>query len=140
MGSIINQSHHGADKTCALISPIPADGLSQVGCHEGADDTEQGRDDEAARSRPGVSNLATTPCQKPNDDWRSVARAVAFADFAAAAMRAWSGLPASSRGLPRPHARSLGNGQSGFRARAETGWGLRCPVWFTDRYTKALRP
>ena len=30
---------------------------------------------------------------------RSVARAVAFADFAAAAMRAWSGLPASSRGL-----------------------------------------
>jgi hypothetical protein len=31
---------------------------------------------------------------------RSVARAVDFADFAAAAMRAWLGLPASSRGLP----------------------------------------
>jgi hypothetical protein len=48
---------------------------------------------------------------------RTVARAAAFADFAAAAMRAWPRLPASSRGFAQLHAASLGSGQSGFRAR-----------------------
>ena len=49
---------------------------------------------------------------------RSVARAVAFPDFAAAAMRAWSELPGSNQGLPS-FAASLGRSQGGFRARAD---------------------
>ena len=50
--------------------------------------------------RPSTSRKPTVTWLRLPTGRRSVARAVAFADFAAAAMRAWSGVPASSWGLP----------------------------------------
>src|SRR4051794_10490684 len=63
-----DRSDHGADEAGALPGAVPADRLAQVSGHEGADDAEQGGDDEARRIAAGMQELGDESRQETDDD------------------------------------------------------------------------
>jgi hypothetical protein len=62
-------SYRGANQTGALVNSIPANCLTQIGCHEGARDPQNGRENEPGRIiGTGRERAGDQPRYEPDDD------------------------------------------------------------------------
>src|SRR6516164_1132133 len=62
-----HRTHHGRDKTCALIGPVPANHLADEGRKESADDAKDRREDKTLRIVwPGREKARNETGEKPD--------------------------------------------------------------------------